>query len=202
MAIRWFMVLLLLAVSLQGFAKELPPEDCAEDSAVEKHAKSILKVTSAMSGCADASKLVGICGDVFQQSQASHDTPYMYEYERKLHEAACADPEKDSEEIVNKKLQNMWIKLDKNLKCDTANWEVPKGNILKYAIKVKSFDLITSAAELWHVNLNSIDSTDSRTLLDYVESEMERNKGDRLEGVLKGYYKILRNAGAKHRKEL
>ena len=202
MAIRWCMILSLLAFSLQGFAKELPPEDCAEDSAVEKHANDILKVTSAMSGCADASKLRGICGDVFQQSKAPRESPFMYQYEIKLHQAACADPEKDSEEIVNKKLQNMWIKLDKELKCDTANWEVANGNILKYAIAVKSFDLITSAAELWHVNLNSIDSTDSRTLLDYVESEMQRNKGDRMEDVLKGYYKILRKAGAKHRKEL
>jgi len=202
MAIRWCMILSLLAFSLQGFAKELPPEDCAEDSAVEKHANDILKVTSAMSGCADASKLVGICLDVLDKSSAPVDSPYMYNYDKKIHEAACADPEKDSEEIVNKKIRNMWSKLDKDLKCDRANWEVPKGGILKYAVKMQAFDLISSAAEIWKLDLNITDPTDDRTLLDYVEHEINRNKGDRLERILKGYYQILRKAGAKHKKEL
>lgn len=202
MAIRWFMILSLLTASLQGFAKELPPEDCAEDSAVEKHANSILKVTSAMSGCADASKLRGICLTVMDKRAAAHDSPYMYEYERMIHEAACADPEKDSEEIVYKKIRTMWSKLDKELKCDTANWEVSRGGILKYAVKMQAFDLISSAAELWELNLNTTDPSDDRTLLDYVEHEIKRNKGNRFEPILKGYYTILRKAGAKHKKEL
>ena len=55
---------------------------------------------------------------------------------------------------------------------------------------------------LWKVNLNKVDKTDGRTVLDYIKDQIERNKGLATEPVLQGYYNQLKKAGAKHRVEL
>ena len=151
-------------------------------------------------GCAKAEKLNNLCVDIAERVEEPIESPFAYRYERLVHEAACADPEKDSEDLINRKIQSMWVKLDP--KCNNANFDVPRGSVLKYSILTRNYDFISLAAEIWKVNLNAIDPSDNRTLLDYIQKEAERNKGTKAETILKGYYKTLRELGAKHRSEL
>ena len=53
----------------------------------------------------------------------------------------------------------------------------------------------------WGVDLNKIDPADGKTVLDYVKEELEKKKGTALESNLKDYYKLMKDAGAKHRKD-
>src|SRR5690606_16860442 len=151
-------------------------------------------------GCAKPLKLVGLCEDIANKREEPVDSPFGYRYERRVFEAACADPEEDSEEVISLKIQNMWKKLEP--KCNVSNFDVQRGNVLKYSIKMSNFDFITLAVDYWKIDLNTIDISDNRTLLDYVIKEIERNKGTRYEGILRTYYDILSDAGAKHRSEL
>lgn len=177
--------LILIAATSSAIAQQLSPET----------ARSI-------GACADPSKLEKLCVDVLEKRSAPDASPYQYYYEMRIHEAACADPEKDSEEVVARKIRHMWSSLRSHLRCNTTDFEIPRGSVLKYAIRMKAFDLITQAAGAWRVELNWVDDSDGRTLLDYVEVEIARNAGNNVEPILKNYYRILRNAGARHRIEL
>lgn len=152
--------------------------------------------------CADASKLEKICLAITDKTAAPDESPLQYRYEEKLYAAACADPKRDSPAVVAKKIRFMWGKLTPNLRCARVDFDVSNGSILKYAVRMKAFDLIDQAAKTWQVDLNVVDSSDRRTLLDYVQKEMDRNRGTSLEDVLRNYYELLRGHGARHLSEL
>lgn len=197
--------LLILVITSSLHAKKVKEEPCETSGDVTSHATGMLKVMSrlpANDGCADKAKLEKICLDVLSKSSAPDESPFQYSYEMKLHAAACANPEIENEEAVNRKIRAMWKRLENDLICNTTDFDVPRGSILKYAVKMRAFDLVSQAAESWKVNLNRVDEADGRTLLDYVRSEIEKNKGTNLEPVLKGYYKVLQRSGAKHKAEL
>jgi hypothetical protein len=198
------MIRLLALFVLINSSKSFAQEDCNHHPLpVIDQAKSLLATANEVPGaCADKDKLRGICGDILQKTNTRKGSPYMYEYERKIHEAACADLSKESEETANAKIRYMWSRLEDELTCDSMAFSVPRANILKYAVGMKSWYLVTSAAEAWQVNLNRVDQSDNATVLDYIKQQMDINKGRPLERELKSYYDLLRNHGAKHRTEL
>lgn len=95
---------------------------------------------------------------------------------RVIHEAACADPKTETEEVVRRKIQKMWSLYEDHFHCSTFTFNVSAGSAMKYAAH-------------------------RRTLLDYVKDEMSRT-GKVGERKYKSYYTRLRKAGAKHRREL
>src|SRR5690606_25460053 len=99
------------------------------------------------------------------------------------------------------KIRDTWMVMEDELVCDSTQVDVLKGNILKYAVSNKFDDFIEDAIE-WKVNLNHIDHSDNRTVLDYISFHIERNKGNALEPIFNHYYKILKRSGAKHKSEL
>lgn len=199
--LRWYVLLLALSMNVSAFAKVTAAESCEKEPELVTQAKELVDaLTEVPGGCAKAEKLDNLCVDIAERVEEPIESPFAYRYERLVHEAACADPEKDSEDLINRKIQSMWVKLDP--KCNNANFDVPRGSVLKYSILTRNYDFISLAAEIWKVNLNAIDPSDNRTLLDYIQKEAERNKGTKAETILKGYYKTLRDLGAKHRNEL
>ncbi len=117
-------------------------------------------------------------------------------------EAACVDSENDSVEVRNEKIGRMWKAFEnKELVCNSLQFDVPNGNIIKYAAMM-NFDTFIRDVIRWNVNLNKVDAFDGRTLLDYLSFHIERTKGGEIEKKLKYYYGILRKAGAKHKSEL
>jgi hypothetical protein len=171
----------------------------------------------------DLSALGGICNDVYQKFRADAGGPYRYEYERKVFTAAGVSPEEAEEAMrqsragipadsiaAYERIREMWsyalsqrYALDRpRLECSTPNFDVPRGYILKYAIKMGNYDFLVVAVELWGVDLNVIDRSDGRTLLDYLEKEMERTRGSHTEAILREYSRILRARGARRASEL
>ena len=125
---------------------------------------------------------------------------YVYRYQRKILDAACVIG-KDEESTVNKKVQTMWTASRDKLNCLSIQFDASGGNILKFAISSK-FDQFIHDAIWWGVDLNWVDEIDKRTVLDYVSYEIEKHKGTNIESKYAHYYKLLRDAGAKHRHEL
>ena len=125
---------------------------------------------------------------------------YHYAYQRKILDAACV-LHTDTGGTVNKKVRAMWSASRDKLKCESVQFDVTGGNILKYAVSTK-FDEFISDAIWWGVDLNWVDKSDDRTVLDYVSFQIEQNKGKNIESLYANYYKTLRKAGAKHRHEL
>lgn len=150
------------------------------------------------------SKMKNLCavvsGHVLDKTSESG---YKYLYQRRIYEAAKIDISKDSKEVIAKKITAMWL-LSEQLKlveCNSLQFDVRNGNLLKYAVS-SLFNEFIDDAIAWHIPLNKVDENDNRTLLDYVQYHVNKNKGNALEQQYQTYYKKLRSAGAKHLREV
>lgn len=126
---------------------------------------------------------------------------YKYMYQKQIFEAACVDPINDSDELIAAKVSRVWAQHEKNLVCSGVQFDVQKGNLLKFAVNA-DFNHFISDAIRWKINLNKIDDVDGHTVLDYIKDQIPKNKGNSFEPTLKRYYQDLRKAGAKHANEL
>lgn len=152
--------------------------------------------------CLKPEKLDNICMNISNRTlDPKPKGDYIYMYQRKILDAACVDIEKDNEEAIAQKIRKMWDAFTDRLTCESITFDVNAGNILKYAVSTK-FDEFIDDAIWWKVNLNIVDKSDQRTVLDYVAYHIKENKGKNIESKYKHYYDILREAGAKHAAEL
>ena len=161
----------------------------------------MLKVAEAVNNeteCPNPKKLHGLCAMVGRRMKDREKDDHLYR--TRFIEASCLEGN-EKEEVRNKKIKETWMAMENELVCDSSQFDVVKGSILKYAVSSKFDDFIEDAIK-WKVNLNKVDSYDNRTVLDYISFHIERNKGNALEPIFKHYYKILKNAGAKHKSEL
>jgi hypothetical protein len=151
-------------------------------------------------------RLTNICSSIsaFDKDPAPRGD-YSYMYQRKIYDAACVDLQKDSEALMKRKIQEMW-RIDERqprprMTCNNLQFDVAAGNILKFAVSTR-FQEFLEDAEYWGVNLNRVDASDQRTVLDYLKDELDRTSHPSTRSTLQVYYNTLRRAGAKHRAEL
>lgn len=195
---KQMLCLLLLLSSAWVFAEE----ECDE---TPSKIKPLLEVANAAakSGCPNKAKLVSICNSVSNKIEDKDpNSSYVYEYQRKIYEASCADIEIDSEATMRKKINEMWDKYQKELSCDSSQFNVTNGSILKFAVTKNFTSFLEDAAQVWKVDLNNVDASDGKTVLDYIKSEIEKNKNNATGPILQKYYDLLRKSGAKHKTEL
>ena len=133
--------------------------------------------------------------------EKDQSSPHLHLYQTIIMNAACANPDIESSASVQRKIQTFWQYYSGELTCNDPTFTVPRGNILKYGVKVGFDDFMHDVVE-WKIDLNRIDPSDNKTVLDFTRDEQRRLKGTVLEAKMGNYYKLLRNAGAKHRSEL
>ena len=194
----WAMTSLLIstqcAFAVEGDAGERQPPKVAE--AVMRPADA-----GAEGECPNRRKLMNMCmfiGSRVRDKQPIGPSEYLYY--RRILEASCVDAD-DSEQIAQKKIQAMWLEFEPEMVCASTIFDVVHGSYLKYAVATKFNEFLENAIE-WQVNLNKVDPSDGRTVLDYVAFHQGKNKGNVVEKKLNYYYEILREAGAKHKSEL
>lgn len=186
-----------------SFAVNAQDADC-EDKTIEK-IKPVMAVARAAAEetvCPNPKKLRGLC--MFVGDKEKDPNPlgkFVYKYQRKFLEAACVDIKKDSEEEITKKISNVWSENEKTLICNNTQFGVANGNIIKYAVNLK-FDEFLIDMTQWKVNLNKVDDSDGKTVLDYIQSQIDKNKGLPAEKTLQRYYDMMKKSGAKHKSEL
>jgi hypothetical protein len=158
--------------------------------------------TEQRTNCPDKSKLVNICMMISGRTKDPKTTslnPYMYH--TRIMQAACVDENSDPESLIQSKVSGMWSRFENDMVCSSAIFDVPNGSYLKYAVQTK-FDEFLDDAISWKVDLNKVDASDGRTVLDYVKFHMEKNPGSEISRKMTQYYDMLRAAGAKHKSEL
>lgn len=158
-------------------------------------------VAAEAADCPPPAKLPAVCMAI---SNAQKDTSgkYQFHYQKLVYEAACSSPSEDDEQTGNAKIRQMWSDNTDRLVCNNASFSVIRGNVLKYAASNRFDDFLFDAAMVWKVDLNTVDPSDGRTVLDYVQDEVKRHHGKAIEKSLRSYYDMLRSSGAKHRSEL
>ncbi|HEY1020415.1 MAG TPA: hypothetical protein VGE25_15530 [Sediminibacterium sp.] len=125
---------------------------------------------------------------------------YKWLYRKTIYEVSGVK-DTDSEAEVIQKIQRTWRIYESQMLCSGAQFDVTKGNIVKWGVSYQFDDFINDIIK-WGINLNKVDESDGRTALDYTLFHVERNKGNAMEEVYQDLYDRLRKAGAKHRKEL
>lgn len=190
--------ILLLLTAKTGFAadgksrwswvdwRKGPPEwATAEDIAAAKHLRNVQLF---ISGVNEA------------RPDPSHN--FRYEWQVRFARAAQAEGEIDTPEEIER-LRRIWHRFDERGLFDVVSlqFDVQNGSLLKYAA-IRLHDAFVQFAAEYQLGLNRIDEADGRTVLDYLEYHIKRSKGSATAEQLGVYYERLRQAGAKHRREL
>ena len=128
-----------------------------------------------------------------------HDT-VLYFYQDMLMEAAgvLAD---DSPEIAYEKIGAFIDANAASLVCSMVNFNPRNGNIYKLAVARQFDGFIHDVLDNWRVDLNQIDATDGKTVLDYI-ADRRTTAGPTYALILQRYYDRFRAAGARHASEL
>lgn len=153
--------------------------------------------------CPDLKKMRGLCLLMNHTRDDEIGGRYKWRYQRKVLEAACVDIDNDSESVLMEKIQSMWAEYEQSkwYYCSSITFDVQQGNILKFAVNY-GFEEFLYDMIRWKIDLNKIDESDKRTVLDYIEARVELHKGNAPESYYRSYYNLLRQAGAKHAREL
>ena len=151
--------------------------------------------------CPDAKKVKALCMYIDSRTPAEVSDSVRYKYQRQVLNAACVTPE-DSEAVKEQKIQSMWKQFEDRLVCNNLQFDVSNGNIIKFAAS-SLFDPFIYDVIKWKVELNRVDATDGRTVLDYLKYRIDQQQnGGPVKEQFEIYYRALREAGAKHKSEL
>lgn len=151
--------------------------------------------------CPDPKKVKFLCLYIDSRTPAEATDTVRYKYQRQVLDAACVTAE-DSDEARLRKIQSMWKQFEDRLVCNNLQFDVANGNVIKFAAS-SLFDSFIYDVIDWKVDLNRVDSTDGRTVLDYLRYKIDRQQnGGPVREQFEVYYRALRKAGARHRAEL
>lgn len=138
----------------------------------------------------------------FNEAKPDPSHNFRYEWQVRFARAAQAQGEIDTPEEIER-LRRVWHRFEEKGLFDVSSvqFDVIHGSLLKYAAIRGSDTFVRFAAE-FKLGLTRVDESDGRTILDYLEYHIDRAKGSAMAETWKEYYERLRDAGAKHRREL
>lgn len=171
--------ILLMTLSVAAADKSV---DCSPADVLTAQSDGLLKVVEKLEEAEcpapNESDYRSFCSDIASRSKTpeSERRLYEYHYEKRLWTVSCADPMKDNEEKSLLKIQKMWNKYQKNFKCDSINFNVPNGNLLKFSIAASAPDVLETFVSIYDLDINFVDPADNMNLLDYLNSEIAKLK--------------------------
>lgn len=126
---------------------------------------------------------------------------YEYVYRRDLFRAAGVDPRQDDKARTRLKMQAYWNRHRQAMTCNIPHSFVRDGNILKLAVDRSNTNFLQDAIYRWELDLNLVDR-DGTTLLDFLDSELARDKGTPRADTLNRYRTMVLAHGGKRAREL
>jgi hypothetical protein len=148
-----------------------------------------------------------LCYEIYKKKAASDDSELSYKYAEVLWRISCAKDGVDNLETARKKIQCMWNKYRTMFSCDLPGTSVPKGNITKFSLDINFSVFLLDAVKDYKLDMNFKDPVDNRTILDFIKDEIAFIKKSPSDMTMKineyeRLYKLLKDNGAKHGKEL
>lgn len=101
---------------------------------------------------------------------------YEYMYEKRILELSCVNVRSDDEETVKRKVQKWWNKYKTKCKCDSLDFGLSNGNLLKFALSQNFPEVIETLSSTYGCDINFIDPVDGLNVLDYISKEISRLK--------------------------
>lgn len=120
---------------------------------------------------------------------------------------SCAKDGVDDLQTARKKIQCMWNKYRTSIACDFPGLSVPKGNIVKSSLEINFSVFLYDAVKDYKLDMNFKDPVDNRTILDFIKDQIAYIKKSPVDMSMKineyeHLYKLLKDNGAKHGKDL
>lgn len=152
--------------------------------------------------CPNQINVEELCRFVAENLSESNSTVgTRFVYQTRIYRAACVNPQQDSAEVIQAKVQNFWNRYHDSLVCNVPHSIVRNGNILKLAVDSSSTDFINDSVRRWKVNINHVDA-DNKTVLDFIDEERTKSVGTSRHATLNRYFNIFRSNGAKFKREI
>lgn len=135
-----------------------------------------------------------LCNFVSGKSLEDPDEVFQFAAETALWEMSGAKLNVDSPEQATRKIQRMWDRHKSGLTCNTTRMF---GNVLQIAVNSAFPEFIEMLEWKYGLDMNFIDPSTGRTVLDFVQSEIRRLEDSGLgesahARTLRGYYKSFR----------
>lgn len=147
-----------------------------------------------------------LCSNIGSRSKdEAEDSRFFYLYEKTLWQMSGARADVDTEDMAKRKVRLMWDLHHDALACDAPG--LRNGNLLKYGVYNYFIHFIKELAIDYQLNLNFIDPSDNRTVLDYTRDMLTDLRGRNINNAaqveeLQYVFDVLRKAGAKFSAEL
>jgi hypothetical protein len=148
-----------------------------------------------------------LCHELYQKKVSGDETELNFKYQEVLWKISCAKDGVDDLETARKKIQFMWNRYRTKISCDFPNLSVPKGNITKASYEINFSEFLYDAVKDYKLDMNFKDPVDNRTILDFIRDEIAFVKKSPVDmtmkiNALERLYKLLKDNGAKHGKDL
>lgn len=148
-----------------------------------------------------------LCNEIYNKKASSDESELSFKYQEVLWKMSCAKDGVDDLETARKKIQCMWNKYRTKIGCNFPGLSVPKGNIVKSSLEINFSFFLISAVKDYKLDMNFKDPVDNRTILDFIRDEIAFVKKSPSDMTMKineyeRLYKLLKDSGAKHGKDL
>lgn len=191
---------LLISMTSFGAATSL---DCQSRSSFEANLNELAKVTDKVDpkSCPQPSKdqINEVCIAIKDSEKNTNKNIQGPKYHEYLWNLACVKP-KDSPDEAKMKIFKMWDAYKTKFNCTGfTGVSVSDGNILKFSIDVGFPTIVETLMERYNFDINFVDPTDSKTILDFVHDRIKESKNGSEElADFQELYKDLKDKGAIH----
>lgn len=150
--------------------------DCQSSSNFEANLNELEKVAVLADECPAPDKVnyAKFCSYTKDKKRASADSELTFLFEQEMLKMSCAVEGKDSPEVIKKKTNAMWNKYRTNFACDSLGFNVPNGNVLKFAMNFNFPDFIYLMVDNYDFDLDFKDPADNKTVIEYLTQEIAK----------------------------
>ena len=99
-----------------------------------------------------------------------------YLFQEILLKMSCVDLKNDSQETIIQKVNCMWNKYKTKFACDSLEFNVPNGNVLKFTLNFNFPDFVYYMGDYYNVDFMFIDPADGKTIIQYLDEEIASGK--------------------------
>ena len=184
-------------------------KECKKETPLDKNLSDIQKVATLTEVCPDPDRVDfnELCDNIHTKKVSSDESELSYKYQEYLWKISCAKDGVDNLETARKKIQTMWNKNRASMSCDFPGQSVPRGNIAKASLETNFSYFLFEAVRDYKLDMNFKDPVDNRTILDFIKDQIALFKKSPTDMNLsineyEGLYKLLKDNGAKHSKDL
>lgn len=177
-------------------------------SELKKNNKTINNKTNQVEKCPKPTEnmFLTVCNSINASKLATDETNFSYKYQEDLWKMSCAEVGKDTSETAKQKIQIMWNTYRTEFKCPGGVTDsIHNGNVTKYAMDNQFSTFVVYSIKKYELDMNFIDPRDGKTLLDFVEEQLEMWKKTSFTSKTNEYqrvYDLLIKTGAKRAKDL